>query len=52
MSVSSEHHNSPGIAGEASIHSDSSCASCGEVSAEHDHDHEQSFELIEVLRGL
>jgi heavy metal translocating P-type ATPase len=50
MSVSSEQHNSPGIAGEASIHSDSSCASCGEVSAEHDHDHEQSFELIEVLR--
>jgi heavy metal translocating P-type ATPase len=50
MSVTSEQHNSPGLAGEASIHSDSSCASCGEVSAGHDHDHEHRFELIEVLR--
>jgi cation transport ATPase len=50
MSVTSEQHNSPGLAGEASVHVHSSCASCGEVSAEHDHDHEHSFKLIEVLR--
>jgi heavy metal translocating P-type ATPase len=50
MSVTSEQHKSPGLAGEASIHSHSSCASCGEVSAEHDHNHEHGFELIEVLR--
>src|SRR5580692_4499004 len=50
MSVISEQHNSPGLAGEASIHSHSSCAFCGEVSAEHDHDHEHGFELVEVLR--
>src|ERR1700752_5285546 len=48
MSVTSEQHNSPSLIGEDSIHSHSSCASCGEVSAEHDHEH--SFELIEVLR--
>jgi heavy metal translocating P-type ATPase len=50
MSVTSEQQNSPGLAGEASIHSQSSCACCGEVSAEHDHDHEHGFEFIEVLR--
>jgi heavy metal translocating P-type ATPase len=50
MSVTSEQHNSPGLAGEDSIHSHSSCASCGEVSGEHDHDHEHGFELVEVLR--
>src|SRR5246127_1020677 len=48
MSVTSEQRNSPSLIGEDSIHSHSSCASCGEVSAEHDHEH--SFELIEVLR--
>jgi heavy metal translocating P-type ATPase len=56
MSVVSEQHNRPGIAGEASIHSHSSCASCGEVSVEQkqeqeqEHDHDHGFELIEVLR--
>ncbi len=49
MSVTSEQHNSRGVAGEASTHSHSSCTSC-EVSAEHDHDHEHGFELLEVLR--
>jgi heavy metal translocating P-type ATPase len=50
MSVTSERHESPGLAREASIHSHSSCVSCGEASAEHDHDYEHGFELIEVLR--
>ncbi len=49
MSVISEQHNSPGLAGEASIHSHSSCASCGEVSAEHDHDHEHGIEVLRVV---
>src|ERR1700752_237024 len=48
MSVTSEQHNSPSLIGEDSIHSHSSCASCGEVSAEHDHEH--VFQIIEVLR--
>ncbi len=50
MSVTSEQHNSPGLAGEASIHAPSSCASCAEVSAEHNHDREHGLQLIEVLR--
>ena len=53
MSVISEQHDTPGLAGEASIQSHSHCVSCGaagEASGEHDHDHEHRFELIEVLR--
>ena len=48
MSVPNEQHNSPGPAFEASIAPHSSCESCGELSADHAHEH--GFELIEVLR--
>jgi cation transport ATPase len=48
MSVPNERHNSPGPAFEASIAPHSSCESCGELSADHAHEH--GFELIEVLR--
>ena len=50
MSVSSEQNTSAEITGEAHIHHDSACASCGEPAAEHDHDHEHGFEMAEVLR--
>src|SRR5579871_6539810 len=50
MSVSNEQNTSAAIAGEALIHHDSACASCGEPAAEHDHDHEHGFEIIEILR--
>src|SRR5246127_3554584 len=48
MSVTSEQRNSPSLMREDSIHSHSSCAACGEVSAKHDHEH--NFEIVEVLR--
>ena len=50
MSVISEKDDRPGLAGEATIQSHSPCVSSCEVSAEHDHDNERNFELIEVLR--
>src|ERR1700724_605944 len=50
MSVSSEQNTSAEITGEAHIHHDSACTSCGEPAAEHDHDHEHGFEMAEVLR--
>ena len=48
MSVSSEQNISAKITGGAHTNPRSACASCGEVPAEHDHEH--GFEIVEVLR--
>ena len=48
MSVSSEQNPGAEITGGAYTNLHSACASCCEVSAEHDHEH--GFEVVEVLR--
>jgi len=50
MSVTSERHSNPCITGEAHIPPHSADAPCCELPAEHDH--EQGFEVAEVLRVL
>jgi hypothetical protein len=50
MSVSSEQHASAKITCETHIHPHSACASCCELPAENEHDHEHRFEIAEVLR--
>ena len=50
MSVTSQQHNSPGLAGEVSIHSHSSCAT--KYRRNMTTTINMAFELIEVLRGL
>jgi heavy metal translocating P-type ATPase len=50
MSVSSEQHTSAKITSEAHIHHQSTCASCGEPTAENNQKHEHGFEIAEVLR--
>src|SRR6202035_4411112 len=50
MSVTSERHSNPCITGEAHITPHSADAPCCELPAEHDH--EQGFEVAEVLRVL
>ena len=52
MSVSSEQHSNAEITGEAHIHHQSACASCGESPTERDHNHEHGFEVVEVLRVI
>jgi heavy metal translocating P-type ATPase len=50
MSVSSEQHITAEITGETHIHSNSACASCSELPAEKEHDHEHGFKIAEVFR--
>jgi heavy metal translocating P-type ATPase len=50
MSVSSEQHITAEITGETHIHPNSACASCSELPAEKEHDHEHGFKIAEVLR--
>jgi heavy metal translocating P-type ATPase len=52
MSVLSGQNTSAEITGRANTNPHSSCASCREVTPEHDHDHdhERGFEIVEVLR--